>query len=216
MSEPDLNDYLPSGSAPSFDNSSTTAALESLYDYFQYYTSKITGYFDYLSDTIKYSAQKIIDNIKNVLKNFYDNLVSLFKPLLDGIVTLLSSIESFIQSIQETIAYIAEPLDTSRISSTFNSTSFMTSYSNIVNFLNSFESSFANASEPSTYTIPIHLENLPSAYFGNLTTQYIDLGVIDPVKNILRTFMWAILTYSLVITIFDSISNYINAGGDES
>ena len=44
MSEPDLNNYLPSGSAPSFDNSSTTSALESLFDYFNYYASKITGY----------------------------------------------------------------------------------------------------------------------------------------------------------------------------
>ena len=171
-----------------------------------YYYSKISGYFNYLSDTIKYSAQKIIDNIKNVLKNFYENLVSLFKPLLDGIVTLLSSIENL-------IIYISEPLDISEVSSSFNSTRLMTSYSNIVTFYNSVHSVFTNTSEPENFIIPIHLEDL--SYF-DLDTYYLDLGFhFKKFRTPFRAFCWVFCSFGAIFLVEHNLSSWLlgSSGG---
>lgn len=211
--KPDIDDYLPTlPNKPTIDNSSLESLVESLIDLLDWQFSAITGtlkgLIKYLGDTITYSLQKVIDNIKNSMKNFYDNMKSLFEPLLNSINEILSSISSGID-------YIKEPLSGTVIYDNLSGTGIMTNYNATVTAVNSFKDSFVNLSEPSTYTIPIHLENLPSDMFGNLSTQYIDLSVINSVKPILRTFVWALVTYGLIITIFDSIANYINGGGDE-
>lgn len=211
--KPDLEDYLPDlPNKPIFDNSSLESMVSSLYDFLVWEYNAITGtlkgYFQYLGDIITYSIQKVIDNIKNFMQNFYNNMKSLFEPLLNSINEILSSISSGID-------YIKEPLSGTVIYDNLSGTGIMTNYNATVTAVNSFKDSFVNLSEPSTFTIPIHLENLPSSMFGDLTTQYIDLSVINSVKPVIRTFVWALVTYGLIITIFDSIANYINGGGDE-
>lgn len=211
--KPDIDDYIPTlPNKPSIDNSSLESLVESLIDLldwqFSYLTGVLKGLIKYLGDTITYSLQKVIDNIKNAIQNFYDNMKSLFEPLLNAINEALSSISSGIE-------YIKEPLSGTAIYDNLSGTGIMTNYNSIVTAVNTFKDSFTNLNEPSTFTIPIHLEDLPSSMFGDLTTQYIDLSVINSVKPILRTFVWALVTYGLIITIFDSIANYINGGGDE-
>lgn len=211
--KPDIDDYLPDlPNKPTFDDSSLESMVSSLYDFLAWeynaFTGTIKGLIQYLGDTITYSLQKVIDNIKNSMKNFYDNMKSLFEPLLNAINEVLSSISTGID-------YIKEPLSGTAIYDNLSGTGIMTNYNATVSAVNTFKDSFTNLNEPSTYTIPIHLEDLPSSMFGDLTTQYIDLSVINSVKPILRTFVWALVTYGLIITIFDSIANYINGGGDE-
>lgn len=211
--KPDIDDYLPDlPNKPTFDTSSLESMVSSLYDFlvweYNAITGTIKGLIKYLGDTITYSIQKVIDNIKNSMKNFYDNMKSLFEPLLNAINEVLSSISSGID-------YIKEPLSGTAIYDNLSGTGIMTNYNATVTAVNSFKDSFTNLNEPSSFTIPIHLEELPSSMFGDLTTQYIDLSVINSVKPILRTFVWALVTYGLIITIFDSIANYINGGGDE-
>ena len=166
---------------------------------FQNLISNITTLINYIGETIQYYGGLIISNIQNGIETFYNNMVSLFEP------------------ISAKIDYLTEPVDGTIIYDNISGTSIVSSISTINTSLTAFETSFNNLSEPSSFTIPIHLENLPSAYFGTQTTQYIDLGIIGSTeKGLIRTFMWALVTYSLFITIVDSVSNYINGGGDES
>ena len=166
---------------------------------FQNLISNITGLIEYIGETIQYYGGLIISNIQNGIETFYNNMVSLFEP------------------IAATINYISEPISGTIIYDNISGTSLVSNITSINTALTSFQTSFENLSEPSSFTIPIHLENLPVAYFGNQTTQYIDLGIIGSTeKGLIRTFMWALVTYSLFITIVDSVSNYINGGGDES
>ena len=199
---------------PPVDNSSTDALLESIFDILSYNAgylqtnisnefdnllNNLSGLISYLGETLQYYGDLIIANIQNGIQNFYDNMVSLVEPIF------------------EKLDYISEPIDGTIIYDNISSTSLITNYNSVNTALTSFKTSFDNLSEPSSFTIPIHLENLPSAYFGNQTTQYIDLGVIGSTeKGLIRTFMWALITYGLFITIVDSVSNYINGGGDES
>lgn len=220
---PDLSDIVPPTKVPptynpsdyiwtpkpSWDGSSVEKALESVKNTiewgmenldgeFNILKQNLNGWFKYLGDLLTYYLNGIVESINAGIQNFYDNMANLVQPIFDK------------------IDYITTPLEADIIWDNISGTSLITNYSSIINAASSMKSSFENLSEPTDYKIPIHLEDLPSSWFGNLTTQYIDLGVINPVKTILRTFMWALITYSLFVTIIDSIANYINGGGDES
>ena len=212
---PTINNYSwTTYNSPTIDTSTIESLLESLIyviNYlagwlrdnlsgeFQNLISNIKGLFEYIGNTIQYYGGLIISNIQNGITTFYNNMVSLFEP------------------ISAKIDYLTEPVDGTVIYDNISSTSLVTNINTINTSLNTFQTSFNDLSEPNSFTIPIHLENLPSAYFGTQTTQYIDLGIIGSTeKGLIRTFMWALITYSLFITIVDSVSNYINGGGDES
>lgn len=186
---------------PTIDTTNLETLVKSLIDYVKEFADFVgecfSTFFSWLVEVIQNGLQSIIDNIKNLIQNLYENFVSLFEP------------------IAQNIAYIVEPISATIIFDNIGETSLVSNIGTIESSISTFTSSFNNLSEPQTYTIPIHLEDLPSSYFGNLTTQYIDLGVINPVKNALRVFVWALTTYGLFITIVDSISNYINGGQDE-
>lgn len=201
--------YTPTN-PPTPDFSTAEKILESIYNYivwgiadingqFNLLKDNLAGFFEYIGETIQYYGNVILETLNNFIQNFYDNMANLVQPIFDK------------------INYIAEPLDQDIIFDNIGTTSLVTNITTIQTALTSFQASFTGVSEPTSYTIPIHLENLPSNWFGNQSTQYIDLGVINgTVKDGLRLFVWAMVTYSLVVTIFDSISNYINGGGDES
>lgn len=210
-----INNYTwTTNNPPSFDSSSIEAAIESVGDIITYQanwlSNNLSGEFsnlgtnlknlvDYIGKTIQYFGNLIIKNIQNGIQNLYDNMEALVKPILDK------------------IDYISEPVSGTVIYDNISGTSLVSNINTINSALTSFQTSFNNVSEPSTYKIPIHLENLPIDYFGIQQVQYIDLGWLGSTeKGLIRTFMWALITYSLFITIVDSISNYINAGGDES
>lgn len=210
-----INNYTwTTNNPPSFDSSSVEAGLESLGDIISYQigwisdnlhgefttlTGNLKGLFDYIGKTIQYYGNAIISSINNGIQNFYDNMLNLVQPIFDK------------------ISYITQPIDGTVIYDNISTTSLVSNISTINSCLSSFQSSFNNVSEPESFKIPIHLENLPIDYFGIQQVQYIDLGVLGSTeKGLIRTFMWALITYSLFITIVDSISNYINGGGDES
>lgn len=218
---PDLSDIVPPNKVPptytpsdytwtqkpTWDGSTVEKALESVKNSiewgmenldgeFNILKQNLDGWFKYLGNLLNYYLNGIIDSINAGIQNFYDNMANLVQPIFDK------------------INYITTPLEADIIWDNISGTSLITNYSSIINAASSLKSSFENLSEPTEYKIPIHLENIST--FGTLTTQYIDLSVINPVKPIIRTFMWALITYSLVVTIIDSIANYINGGGDES
>lgn len=157
--------------------------------------SNIGGFIAYIGQLIEYYGNLIISNIQNAITTFYNNMVSLFDPVLDGIF------------------YLIEPLDQEAAYDTFALTSFNTDLTAIQTNFNSFFGQFSNISEPSTYKIPIHFENI--SMFSGVGVQYLDLGWLDSVKTLLRAFLWCVTTYGLIAGIFDAIPNYINGGGGE-
>ena len=214
-SDPNINDYLPNTPEPSIDNTSLESLVESLFSWLKWQFQQIKGLFNFIADKFGYLIGKVLTGINNAINSLVDNLKSLFKPLLDSINGFLDNIKTAVQTIKDQIDYIIEPLSVSVIYDNISQTSLMTNVNTIISSTTAFISDFNSCSEPSTYKIPIHLENLPSSLFGVQTTQYIDLGVIDPVKSALRLLMWALTTYGLFYTVIDSIANYINGGQDE-
>lgn len=207
---PTINNYTwNTWSSPTIDTSSVESLLESLIDVvtsliswlgsnisgeFTNLLSNLHNLFDFLVQGIENGFNKVISAIQDLATDLYNNFVSLFEP------------------ITQQLSYITASIDTDLIQGEVESTSIMSDYSEVVSIKDSFVSVFTDTSEPSSFTIPIHLENLSML---NVGTQYIDLSVINPVKSALRTFIWVIVSFGLVVTIIDSIPNYINGGGDE-
>ena len=207
---PTINNYTwNTWTSPTVDTSSVESLLESLIDVvssllswlgsnisgeFNNLVSNLQNLFNFLVQGIENGFNKVISSIQGLGTDLYNNFVSLFEP------------------ITQQLAYITSPVDTDLIQSEVESTSLMSDYSEVVTIKDSFVSVFNDTSEPSSFTIPIHLENLSML---NVGTQYIDLSVINPVKSALRTFIWVLVSFGLVVTIIDSIPNYINGGGDE-
>lgn len=213
FNKPDINNYISNWSnSPSFDNSSVEAALSSVFDNITWFANNInntiTGLISYLSDSINWGLQMVINNIRSKIEE-------MTKAIGDKIDDVRVGIGSKIEDIQDSIDYITQPVDGDVIYDSISTTSLIGNFNTIKTSITTFQTSFENLSEPTEYKIPIHLENLNFPIFGTLTVQYIDLSVINPVKSIIRLMITALVTYSLVITIFDSISNYINGGGDE-
>lgn len=209
--KPDINDYFPTTTnPPTINNNSLEDLVESLFDLVLWHAFNIAGLVkglaEYLADTITYSIQKVIDNIKNAMDNLYANFKSLFEPLLNGIASL-------IDNVSQKIDYITAPIDPGAISSGIESTDLATDVTGYKTALNSFVGSFNNVSEPSTYKIPIHFENI--SMFSDVGIQYIDLGWLNSVKTLIRGFVACLVTYGVIISIFDSVPNYINGGGGE-
>ena len=209
--KPDINDYLPTPTnPPAINNNSLEDLVESLFYLVLWHAGNIAGLVkgaaQFLADTITYSIQKVIDNIKNAINNLYQNFKSLLEPLLNGIANLM-------QNVSDKFDYLTAPIDPAAISSGIESTDLATDVAGYKTALNSFVGSFNNVSEPSTYKIPIHFENI--SMFSDVGVQYLDLGWLNSVKTIIRGFVACLVTYGIIISIFDSVPNYINGGGGE-
>lgn len=171
--------------------------------------SNIKNFFSNLFNNLKSWLQSLKDEIRNGFQTLIDNLVSLFKPFFENIQKLLDK-------IKEKIEYLTEIPTAEDLQDILDDTAIFGLIEDLTDNVTGFVNSFNQVSEPSTFVIPVHLEDLnDNPLFSNLTTQYIDLSILDPVKTLLRLFVSAMVTYGLIITIIDSIANYINGGGDE-
>lgn len=151
----------------------------------------------YIGETIQYYGDLIIQNIQGLAQNIYENFVSLFEPIANN------------------ISYIIQPLDINVIENGVISSSIYTDLNGFSTQFVNFKSVFDNTSEPNSYMIPLHLENITILHS---TQQNIDLGVImdnNSLKTLIRGFCWTITTFSLFLTVLDAIPNYVNGGGDE-
>ena len=167
--------------------------------------NNIKNFFSNLFNNLKSWLQGIKDEIRNGFQNLVNNLTSLFKPFFDNITSL-------IDRIREKINYFTEIPTISDIIDIFDNSTTFSIISGFTSNVTSFVSSFASVQEPETFTIPIHLENIDTSLLPTLQTFYIDLGVINSVKSLLRAFVTAFITYGLVITIIHSLGNLLKGG----
>ena len=157
----------------------------------------LQNFFNKIQQKLTDVANSISQNIYNGFKTLLDNVKDFFGPKLDKIIDLLSQLQNNATSDFE------ENWEDSQVKQDFDSIS------------QSVETSFtvwSNTYEPNEFKIPLHVENVTILHCNQV--QYIDLGLFSPVLPYIRTIMWALMVYSLVYTIIDSLANYIT-GGDE-
>lgn len=114
--------------------------------------------------------------------------------------------------IEDFFYYVSQPYDSTKVNTAFNNMAIKTDYNNMTTVVNNAFSVFDSTSEPTTFRIPIHLENIPILHINSV--QYIDLGWIYDSRSIIRAFMWCVTTFSLLYTIADALPSYLQ-GNDE-
>lgn len=211
---PTINNYTwNTYNSPPIDTTNLESLVESLIDVvnygFNYLKDNISGsinnlqsnlssLFHYLGDLVNYGFKSIQNTINSGIQNLVDNFKSLFQPLVDY------------------VNYIIQPFDSNIIYDNISETTFISQISDFTDCIDSFTGVFTEVSEPNTFQVPIHLENLNGVLlFRDLQTSYINFDLILPYRDTIRGFIWAFTTFGLFITIIDSIANYINGGGDE-
>lgn len=203
--KPNIDDYYKPDTAPGFDGSSVENAVESLYNLFSWAFSDpngIPGLFRFLMDNTNWAIQKVINTLRNVATE-----------LQEAVEDFSETVSGYLSDIQDSFDYLTEPVDPEVLYDTYSGTAMASDIGSIQTNFTSFVTQFNDIAEPNTYKIPIHFESI--TMFHDVGVQYIDLGWIDPVKSVLRAFLWCITTYGLIAAIFDAIPNYINGGGDE-
>lgn len=167
--------------------------------------NSVKDYFNNLSNSLQSWLSSINNNIYNGFKNFVDNLQSFFKPYLDDFKEKLADIVEKLGggSSDDTQEQIKDALENTAFYNDIDSLGQLTTDSLAI---------WNSTSQPDSFAIPLHLENVTILNVDEC--QYIDLGLYQDVFPYIRGVMWALLVYSLVYTVIDSIASYIG-GGDE-
>ena len=206
VSDPDINDYLPTTPEPTIDNTSLETLVESLFGWLKWQFQQIKGLFNFLIDKMGYFIGKIIQGINNAISTLVDNLKSLFKPLLDSINGFLDNIKTAVQTIKDQIDYIIEPINTSTINTAFQNTHIYGIYNSYSTFFTAFDQVF-DISEPNDWTIVIHLSQL--SYF-DLPDYTLHLGDnIIPFRNALRSFLWVLVCFGSIILVEKNLPTWL-------
>lgn len=212
----ELEDYIHSQydpgtptNPPSYD--SNLSVSENLEQWFSWLGSEITNGLDNLGENIENFFNNLSQTIQDAVNTINNNIWNGFHTLIENIKGFFAPI---LEAILERLQYITEPVSAAEISSHITSSNLFIDFSSIHSTCSDFISSFNSVSEPNDYVIPLHIENIPQ--FSSCSTYYLHFNILDPVKNLLRGFLWCLVSYGLIASIFDSIPNYINGGGDES
>lgn len=223
---PTPSTYTPSTyNPPSFDNSDTLSALESIYDIITYNGSylinniigaidnidgNIKAYIEYLKDSIDYGLQKIIDNIKNSIKNMYDNIENFFAPALEDIKDALNDLKTFGQKLADFVDLFIHPFDSTQAQNDINNSAFVSQISTTKTQIQTFANIFSSIEEPNNLIYTFDMTGL----FFSFGVWQVDLSILSGILPYIRGILACILLYSLIVTIFTSINSYI--GGNSS
>ena len=213
VDDDNITPYTPP-TPPTWDD--TISAGENIRNYIQWLGSVVSGAIGNLANNIKNQFDNLIGNLKTFLnkiigalnngfQNIFDNIIGLFQPILNAI-------EEKMNAIVEKWEYLTEEVDKQEIISSVTSSVAWSDVTAITTAWSDFKGVFDSTSEPNSYIIPLHLENVAILHTG---VQNIDLSVINPVKPLIRTFAWVMTSFGLFVTICDALPNYINGGGDE-
>ena len=159
--------------------------------------SNLQKFFNKIQQKLTDVSNSISTNIHNGFATLMQNIKDFFGPKLDKIIDLLTKL---VNDDEEDVKEVWE------------STQIYQDFDSISQFTSSGFAVWQDTSEPTTYKIPFHVEQIPLLHCD--TVQYIDLGLFSPVLPYIRSVMWALMVYSVFYTVVDSLANYIN-GGDE-
>ena len=159
--------------------------------------ANLQKFFNKIQEKLTNVGNAISTNIHNGFATLMQNIRDFFGPKLDKIIELLTRM---VNDDEEDVKQVWE------------STQIYQDFDSISQFTSTGFAVWQDTSEPDTYKIPFHVEQIPLLHCD--TVQYIDLGLFSPVIPYIRSIMWALMVYSVFYTVVDSLANYIN-GGDE-
>ena len=177
---------------------------------FQYLGNIITQNFGNLG----YNLAKWFNGLQEKLT---DGFNSVSQNIWNGFKTLMDNIKDFfgakIDAILDKINYIIEPLDQEEINDFIESSDVYSDISSIQTSVTTFTDSITGVSEPNSYSITLHIEDI--AILHQEQPYILSFDILNDVKVYIRGFLWCFCTYGLFISVVDSIANYINGGGGE-
>ena len=207
--QPKLSDYFNENDIPSFNNTDTMSALQSLYSIISWgFGDGLKGLINFIVDSMNWGFQKIINNFRNVIKSLQDAI----EDYVETINGWLSDIKDWVGDIkdgfEDFVDLIIEPWDSQEFQSQLSNSSFYGALDSTITDIRSFGTSLTRANEPLTLSFTI---DLTSIGWGR---SEISFDWIKDFRYVIRLIIGCVLVYWLVITIITSINNVIGSGGD--
>ena len=171
--------------------------------------------FQYLADTLTqnfgnlgYNLAKFFTGIQQKLT---DGFNSVSQNIYNGFKTLMDNIKDFfgakIDDISSKIAYIIEPLDSSEILGGLESQTFYSDFSDLKNYESEI-SDILDISEPTDYSLIIHLENIDDDFISRAGAQEIDISFLHD-STLFRSFCWVVVTSGLTFIVASGIPSML-------
>ena len=209
--QPKLSDYFDENNIPSFDNTDTMSALESLYSMISWgFGDGLKGLTNFIVDSMNWGFQKIINNVRNVIKELQDAIEDYVESVNGWLSDIKDWIDDFKDGFDDFVDLIVEPWDSSEFQSQLNNSAFYGALDSTITDIRSFGTSLTQANEPTSFSFTI---DLTSIGWGS---SEISFDWIKGFRTVIRLIIGCVLVYWLVITIITSINNVIGSGGDNN
>lgn len=201
--KPDLTNYYNSDEAPLFDNSSTTSAIQSLYNILKWFfgNNGIGGIINYLIDSINWGLQKVINNIRQVLQNVSTELQEVIDDFSDVVSGFLSDIKDFVSDIKDKLADLYDgfmdfadlfinPFDEEEFDEQIENCQLISQYNELMENCEDLRAIFNNAVERDYFVLYIDFENPFADSEHKIIHSEISFTWLKDYRSIYRPFLW--------------------------
>ena len=198
---------------PSFDNSSTINAIESIKDFmiwlanniggeFSNLITNLEGFFGYIGQTIQYYGNIIIQTLNNFIQNFYDNMKSLVEPIFNELKDLK---EDFVEFADLFI----HPFDEEEFETQIDSCALINQYEELMENCDTIQQILIDAEEKDSFILYIDFENPFADSEHKIIASEINFNWLVPLRPTYRPFLWVFTMLECFIGGFRLLGNII-------
>lgn len=196
--KPSLDDYYDPSEAPSFDNSSTTNAIESIFDVLSwFFNNGIGGIINFLVDNTNWAFQKVINNIKNVItelqeavSDFSDTVSGFLSDIQDLVSDLKDKLSDFYDGFMDFADLFIHPFDEEEFEEQIAECQLITQYDELLDNCDIIREVFETAQEKDSFILYIDFENPFADSEHKIITSEINFNWLVPLRSVYRPFLW--------------------------
>lgn len=210
--QPQLSEYYNQDNAPLFDNSSTTNAIESIYNILKWFFSGdgIGGIINFLVDNTNWGLQKVINNIKNVLQNVSTEIQEVVNDFSDTVSGFLSDIQDTVSDIHDKLADLYDgfmdfadlfihPFDEEEYEEQIAECELIEQYNTLIENCEVIQEIFDNATERDHFSLYIDFENPFADSEHKIIHSEINFDWLVPLRSVYRPFLWVFTLFECFV-----------------
>lgn len=213
--KPNLSDYYEPDNAPSFDNSSTTSAIQSIYNILNWFfgSNGIGGIVNFLIDNTNWALQKVINNIRNVLTEVATQIKEAIEDLSDNITGFLSDIHDKLSDFYDSFVDFADlfiyPFDQEEFEEQIDNCQLITQYNELLENCEVLQQIFNETSEPDSFILYIDFENPFADSEHKIIHGEINFNWLVPLRPVYRPFLQVFVLIECFVGGFRILGNII-------
>ena len=207
--KPSFNDYQVDWTTgkPSFD---TNNPMESLFDYFSWFSGKIgdtlVGGWNFIVDSLDWSLQTFLNNVRakfNEIKESVNDFADMVEDKVDIVNGYLSDLKDYVSDIKTDLEEFADlfihPFDEEEFEVQMANSEFLNAYDEFTANADIVSSIFDNAEERDHFSLYISFENPFADSQHRIIASEINFDWLVPLRSVYRPFLWVCTLIELFV-----------------